>query len=83
MRSRQLYLNVLLAVILFLAIVLILGLVETAGAQSCSPASEQLRPTEFLRWFGCALAVHENLASGNSITAAGALLARGSLGSPS
>ncbi len=72
MRSRQLYLNVLLAVILFLAIVLILGLVETAGAQSCSPALEQLRPTEFLRWFGCALAVHENLASG-LIAAAGAL----------
>jgi hypothetical protein len=77
MSRRRFGQGVVLAIILLSTIVLVLGLAQSAsvGDKLCAPTLTELKlPMNFPRWFGCALAMHENLAGG-LIGGAGALFA--------
>jgi len=77
MSRRRFGQGIVLAIILLSTIVLVLGLAQSAsvGDKLCTPTLTELKlPMSFPRWFGCALAMHENLAGG-LIGGAGALFA--------
>src|SRR5262245_11119479 len=67
MGRRKFGQGVLLAILLFSAVVFFLWLAQSgrAGDKLCAPALSELKSLiDFQKWLGCALAMHENLAGG-------------------